>query len=450
MATLLRVPEVAAGATEVVLSEWLVDEGAALAAGAPVVVVETEKAVVEIEADSAGVVLRRLCEPGTTVEVGSAYAIVGREDEGEAEVGALLAELGLAPANGSRAPSAEEPPIADLPEEAVAFGPAQTVGATPGAEHMAGHVAGHGRIFAAPLARRLLAEAGIALETVKGTGPRGRIRKRDAEEAIWRAQDAAPAPAPTAASTAPLAPVVAAAPVVPPASAAPASDQGWTDHPHSRLRRLVATRLTRSKQTVPHFYLRRTVRLDPLLAVRTQLNAVSPRRISVNDLVVRAVGVASRVVPEFNVVWTEEGLRQYDAVDVGVAVASERGLMTPVVRAVEMLSPGAVARRVRELVEQANAGTLRQSDLEGGCISVTNLGMFGVEEFDAIINPPQSAILAVGAAVESPVVDDGRVVVATTMQLTLSVDHRALDGALAARWMGALVESLDQPFRLLA
>lgn len=440
MATLLRVPEVAAGATEVILSEWLVDEGTALAAGAPVVVVETEKAVVEIEADSAGVVLRRLCEPGTTVEVGSAYAILGGEGEGDAEVDALLAELGLAPGAGPEASVTAEPPVADAPEEA-----AQAVAATP---EPATPEPGGGRVFAAPVARRLLAEAGIALGTVTGTGPRGRIRKRDAEEAIRRAQQpipAAPAPAaPVPAAPAP-APVAAA-----PAPAAPVAGQGYTDHPHSRLRRLVATRLTQSKQTVPHFYVRRTVRVDALLAVRAQLNAVSSQRISVNDLVVRAVGVASRVVPAFNVIWTDDGLRQYDAVDVGVAVASERGLMTPVVRAVDTLSPGAVARRVRELVEQAGSGTLRQADLEGGCISVTNLGMFGVEEFDAIINPPQSAILAVGAALETPVVDDGQVVVATTMQLTLSVDHRAIDGALAARWMAALVECLDEPFRLLA
>lgn len=436
MATLLRVPEVAAGATEVVLSEWLVDEGAALAAGAPVVVVETEKAVVEIEADSAGVVLRRLCDPGSTVEVGSAYAVLGGEGEGEAEVEALLAELGLAPSAGAE-PSADGEPSPPPEEEAAAEA------APPTAEEPA-----RSRIFAAPVARRLLAEAGIPLASVTGSGPRGRIRKRDAEEAIRRARSSVP-------STPEPLPATPAAPAAPATPQAPrphrAGEHGtWTDHPHSRLRRLVASRLTESKQTVPHFYLRRTVRVDALLAVRAQLNAVSPQRISVNDLVVRAVGVASRTVPEFNVIWTDDGLRQYDAVDVGVAVASERGLMTPVVRAVETLSPGAVSRRVRELVEQAGSGTLRQADLEGGCISVTNLGMYGIEEFDAIINPPQSAILAVGAAMQTPVVDEGSVVAATTMQLTLSVDHRAIDGALGARWMAALVECLDEPFRLLA
>lgn len=301
----------------------------------------------------------------------------------------------------------------------------------------------HTRIFAAPVARRILAQAGIALDAVTGSGPRGRIMKKDADEAVRWSRSGPAAVAPV------TAPTPAPASAVPPVPAA-TSGGGWTDEPHSRLRRLVATRLTQSKQTVPHFYLRRTVRVDALLAVRGQLNQVSSQRISVNDLVVRAVGVASSAVPEANVIWTDDALRRYDAVDVGVAVASERGLMTPVVRGVDNLTPAAIARRIRKLVEQAGSGTLRQSDLEGGTISVTNLGMYGVQEFDAIINPPQSAILAVGAAGPNAVVVEGRVEVATTMQLVFSVDHRAIDGALGARWMAALVECLEEPFRLLA
>ncbi len=447
MATLLRIPEVAAGATEVILSEWLVEQGAAVAAGAPIVVVETEKAIVEIEAEGAGTVLRRFCDPGETVEVGSIFAVLGEDGEGDDEVDALLAEVGLA----APVPAADAALVEESYEAPTDAEPEPRTAPAPGgadAESRPAQVAGvdsepgRSRIFAAPVARRILAEAGIALDGVAGSGPRGRIMKKDADAAVRAASE----------KPAPVAPVAAPAPEAAPTpgAPAPAAGSGWTDEPHSRLRRLVATRLTQSKQTVPHFYLRRTVRVDELLALRAQLNAVSPHRISVNDLVVRAVGVASRTVPEANVIWTDDALRHFDTVDVGVAVASERGLMTPVVRGVEGLTPAAIAARIRELVEQAGNGTLRQSDLEGGTISVTNLGMFGIEEFDAIINPPQSAILAVGTAAPHPVAVDGRVEVATTMQLVLSVDHRAIDGALGARWMAALAECLEEPFRLVA
>jgi pyruvate dehydrogenase E2 component (dihydrolipoamide acetyltransferase) len=212
----------------------------------------------------------------------------------------------------------------------------------------------------------------------------------------------------------------------------------------------VATRLTQSKQTVPHFYVRRTVRVDALLALRAQLNEVSEQRVSVNDLVVRAVAVAHRAVPEANVIWTDEAMRHFDTVDIGIAISSERGLVTPVLRDVGSSTPAAIARGVRAFVEQADRGRLQQKDLEGGSISVTNLGMYGVDEFAAIINPPQSAILAVGAAAPVPWVVEGAVEVATAMTLVLSVDHRAIDGALAARWMAALVSALEQPIRLLA
>lgn len=450
MATLLRIPEVAAGATEVILSEWVVELGGSVVAGAPVVVVETEKAVVEIEAETDGVVLRRLAEPGQTVEVGSVYAVLGADGEGQAEADTLLAESGLA-----AAPPLDNPVTrAALAEESYDAAPAAEVGAGATVRVEQTAEVGHPRVFAAPVARRILAEAGIDLASVAGSGPRGRIMKKDADEAVRRSRSVpsprpAPAPSTPTAGLAPAAPTAAVTPS--PAPAVPAAPgEGWTDEPHSRLRRLVATRLTQSKQMVPHFYLRRSVRVDALLALRAQLNAVSSQKISVNDLVVRAVGVASSAVPEANVIWTDEALRRFDTVDVGVAVASERGLMTPVVRGVENLTPAAIARQIRELVEQAGSGTLHQASLEGGTISVTNLGMYGVEEFDAIINPPQSAILAVGAATPTPVVADGEVVVATTMSLVLSVDHRAIDGALGARWMAALVECLEEPFRLLA
>jgi pyruvate dehydrogenase E2 component (dihydrolipoamide acetyltransferase) len=382
MASLLRVPEVAAGATEVVLAEWLVGERVPVTAGQPIVLIETEKASVEVEAEADAVLLRALVPGGATVAVGAPMAVLGARDEQDTDVDRLLADLGV---------GASKP----------------------------------GRVFISPIARKLLKESGLSVDHVRGTGPNGRIVRRDVESAVARAKET-PAPQPE-----------------------PEPD-GHRDVPASRVRRAVATRLTNSKATIPHFYVKRTARIDALLALRIQLNEVAPVKISVNDLIVRAVGVAHQAVPECNVVWTGDAVRQFESVDVAVAVASARGLVTPVVRDVQASTPSAVAARVQELVARAGDGTLRQQDLEGGSITVSNLGMYGVEEFAAIINPPHSAILAVGAALPTPVVVAGAVEVATQVTLVLSVDHRAIDGALAARWLAALVTALEQPLRLVA
>ena len=216
------------------------------------------------------------------------------------------------------------------------------------------------------------------------------------------------------------------------------------------MRRAIAARLTASKQSIPHFYVKRTARIDALLDLRRQLNDVSPEKISVNDLLLRAVAVTHAQVPEANAIWTDDAVRVFDSVDVAVAIASDRGLVTPVLRDVQRTAPSAIASRTKEFKRLADAGKLQQHDLEGGSIAVTNLGMFGVEEFSAIINPPQSSILAVGAGAPAPVVVDGTVQVATVMALVLSVDHRVIDGALAARWMDLLVTTIEQPLRLLA
>jgi pyruvate dehydrogenase E2 component (dihydrolipoamide acetyltransferase) len=261
------------------------------------------------------------------------------------------------------------------------------------------------------------------------------------EQATQQVRAAAPAPATAAPEAA--GPARAVRPTA-------AGTAGFREIPHTRLRRAVASRLVASKQTIPHFYLKRTARLDALLALRGQLNEVSSRKISVNDLVIAAAAAAHQAVPDANVIWTEEGMRQFESVDIAVAIASRRGLVTPVLRGIERMSPSEIARQVKAYAQQADEGSLQQGDLEGGSLTVTNLGMYGVEEFSAIINPPHSAILAVGAARQAPLVLDGAVQVATQMALVLSVDHRAIDGALAARWMQALIEALEQPLRLVA
>lgn len=432
MAELLPVPEVAAGTTEVVLAEWLVEEGTPVRAGDAVAVVETEKAVVEIEAEADAVLLRRLAAAGTAVEVGSPLALLGSAEEAGTDPEELLAGLGvrLPRAGGvttADGPGKPAPPRRDVPDPAAATvavaDPAPTLPV---------------RRFVSPIARRLLREAGVAAEQVEGTGPHGRIVRRDVERALAERQVAPAGPPEREPEEAPAAATGGAPYVV---------------EEHSRLRRAVATRLTSSKQEVPHFYLRRSVVLDDLLDLRARVNEQSPVRVSVNDFVVRAVAAAHQAVPEANVVWTEQAMHRYDTVDVAVAIASARGLVTPVLRGVERSSLSAISRQVKDHAAAADAGRLRQQDLEGGTITVTNLGMYDVDEFAAIINPPHSAILAVGAARPTAVVvegDDGPTVgVRTTAQLVLSVDHRAIDGALAARWLAALVAALESPLGLL-
>jgi pyruvate dehydrogenase E2 component (dihydrolipoamide acetyltransferase) len=302
----------------------------------------------------------------------------------------------------------------------------------------------NGRVFASPLARRLAAEAGIGLEEIEGTGPRSRVLRRDVERAVAAGRASGRRQAAPTTAAAPSRAAAADAPTP------PATPAAYEDVPHSRIRRATAARLTQSKQDAPHFYLRATVRADALTALRRELNEGAGVAVSLNDLVVKAAAAAHLAVPEMNVVWTDEAVRRFDSVDVSVAVATERGLLTPVLRDVGRLSVTALATQVRELVERARAGRLRQDDLEGGSMSVTNLGMYGTEEFAAIINPPHAAILAVGAVREEPVVVDGALAVGQVMRLTLSVDHRPVDGVVAARWMRALVDLLEHPVRILA
>ncbi len=452
MAELFPVPEVAAGATEVVVSEWLVRPGEAFKAGDPIAVIETEKAVVEIEAEADATLLRALVEAGQAAEVGLPMALLGSEDEAGADIDALLAGLGVdVGTGGKQATPRREVPDAEAESAAPGQDPAPqqqpdapSTGGVPSAPPTGG------RVFVSPIARKLLKDAGLPVDGIEGTGPNGRIRRRDVEPIIAAAAHRAAegASSPRAATEAPAAPTGAPAPAATAGSVANPT-AGWTEIPHSRLRRAVARRLTESKQQVPHFYLRRTAVLDDLLSLRGQVNETSPTRISVNDFLIRAIALAHVQVPEANVIWTEEAMRRFDHVDVSVAIASERGLVTPVLRGVEASSLSAISRQVKELAARADAGRLQQSDLEGGSITISNLGMFGVDEFAAIINPPQSAILAVSAARPTPVAVGNEVKVRTAVELVLSVDHRAIDGALAARWMTALVDALHQPLRLL-
>ena len=452
MARLLRLPGITAGATEAILSEWQVGDGATVAAGDTIVTIETEKALVDVEAESDAVLLRQLVGNGATVEVGAPIALLGSAAERQADLDALLAQLGVT-GNGAGGaepppppqPASHQPPSPEpLSPELLSPEPLSPEPLSPADRN------GHGRIFSSPLARRLLKNAGVDLADVTGTGPGGRVTRSDAEKAIAAAAAPAPAPLTPEAAPAPAPPAPEAEPGPVPPVAAKGPYAGATAVAHTRQRRAVAARLTESKTTVPHFYLKRTVRLDPLLKLRAELNRITTEKISVNDLIVKAVGRAHLLTPEANVVWTDEAMLSLAGADVAVAIASRRGLVTPVLRGVENLTPSAISAQIKDFVRRADEGRLQQRELEGGSITVTNLGMYGVDEFAAIINPPHSAIVAVGAGRPAPVVGDGQVWVENVLPLTLSVDHRALDGALAARWLQGLVEIIEQPLRLLA
>jgi pyruvate dehydrogenase E2 component (dihydrolipoamide acetyltransferase) len=417
MSTVIRMPELAANTPEATLVEWLVEEGASVTAGDAIATVETAKATVDIEAEVSGVVLRLVVEGGTDVEVGGPIAVIG--EEGERLDEQQLAGVPWHDATPPEAPAAPAP----VPVVAIAD--------PPPAER---------RIFASPLARRLARDNGLELAAIPGTGPNGRVRRRDVDAALAaRAQAADESDG--------AAPVARSAPVVTVATTAEPPD--GMDIPHTRLRRAIAARLVESKQTAPHFYIRGTARVDALLDLRGRLNDETGQRISVNDLVLKAVAKAHVAVPAMNVVWGPESVRQFHHVDIAVAVATEQGLVTPVLRNADTLSLSAIAGATRDYAERARAGALHPSDLEGGSISVSNLGMFGTEEFTAIINPPQAAVLAVGAAVPSAVVVDGELAVARTVTVNLSVDHRPVDGAVAAEWMREFLALLEQPLRLL-
>jgi pyruvate dehydrogenase E2 component (dihydrolipoamide acetyltransferase) len=424
MPTLLRMPAIAAGAETAVLSEWQVQEGVPFKKSDAIATVETDKAMVDMEAEEAGVILRFLVGSGEQVEVGAAIALSGTPGEAVNDIEAALRDLGVqaaSPSSNGSPPSPAKPNSTDEPT---------TVPSTHG-----------GRVFATPLVRRLARDADLDLGTVSGTGPNGRIVRRDIE--VLLTQTSAPSRDAT-----PDEPAEAHPP-----AAAGNGDSGFKDAPHTRIRAAIAARLTESKRDTPHFYLRGTCRVDKLLKMRAELNAAAENadgtKVSVNDLIIKAAARAHTIVPAMNVVWTKDAVRRFDVVDIAVAVATNRGLLTPVVRDAARRSLSAVSADVSELAEHARLGSLTQREIEGGSFCISNLGMYGTEEFSAIINPPQSAILAVGATLSEPVVQDGEIAIATVMRVTLSVDHRPIDGSIAAQWMRTFVGIVENPLQIL-
>ncbi len=419
MAIIVRMPEVLANASEAALQTWMVKEGDSVAVGQPLAEIETEKANVEYDSEVEGTVLRLLVSEGDSVAVGDPIGVIAAPGETDVDVDRLLAGA-----------VGDPPALTEASEDAAPASIAQST--APPAQAAAQNAPSESgeRRFASPLVRRLARERNLDLASVIGSGPSGRIVRRDLEAAQQAAAQAAP-----------KAPVAATSPTVP--------TPGYVDIPHTGMRRAIARRLTESKSTVPHFYVVADCRVDVLLELRKKVNESSSRKISINDFVIKAVAKALVEVPEANVIWMDEASRRFEAVDVAVAVSTDGGLLTPVLRGVERLGLAAISEQVAELADRARSGRLKQHELEGGSFAISNLGMFGVDEFSAILNPPQSGILAVSAAKPRPVVENDSVIVGTVMTVTLSADHRVVDGALAATWLAAFVRLIENPLAIL-
>ncbi|GAA4062472.1 dihydrolipoamide acetyltransferase family protein [Agromyces indicus] len=458
MATTVRMPEVLANTTEAAIQSWSVAVGDEVAVGQPLAEIETDKAVVEYAAEVSGTVLELLVAEGDLVDVGAPIAVVG--EPGEATTSTDAAPAPAATAGDAPADPESAAPVADAEPAFDESTASQEDVASPDGGGETGSAPDAGRRFMSPLVRRLVREHGIDLVGVTGSGPEGRIVRRDVEPLI-AAKGAAPAEpaAPKAEATyaqqaapaqeaAPAASAASTPPAPPAAATTPGADADLI--PHTRMRRTIARRLVESKTQVPHFYLTAECRVDRLLELRRELNAAGTVKVSVNDLVVKAVAGALADVPEANRTWSDDGVLQHRAADIAIAVALDDGLVTPVVRGVEGLSVSELGRRIADLAERARSGGLRQHEIEGGSFSVSNLGMYGTREFTAIINPPHAGILAVGAARRAPVVVDGVLEVGTVMSVTLSADHRVLDGAVAARWLAAFQARIEHPLTILA
>jgi len=402
------------------LTKWLVKPGDAVTSGDVIAEIETDKATMEVEAVDDGVIGALLVAEGAQgVKVNAPIATLLEPGE----PADALAAPAAAPVTAPPPPIA--PPVADS--------------AAPGCA---------GRLFATPLARRIAAERGVDLAAVQGSGPHGRIVRADVEAAAPGARPAAPAAGPAAAPAA----ASRAAPASAETVARLYAGRDFQEVALDGMRRVVAARLTEAKQTVPHFYLRREIGLDALLALRAQINAKGAARgvkLSVNDFIIRACALALQAVPDCNAVWAGDRILRFTASDVAVAVAVEGGLFTPVLRDAEAKALSQLSAEMKDLAARARARKLAPQEYQGGAFAISNLGMFGVESFDAIINPPHAAILAVGAGVRKPVARGEAVVIETVMSVTLSVDHRVIDGALGAQFLQAVKDCLEDPLSLL-
>lgn len=434
MATNILMPALSPTMTEGTLARWLKKEGDAIKAGDVIAEIETDKATMEVEAVDEGVLGKILVADGTEgVAVNAPIAIM--IEAGEAlPTDAPKVTVAATPKPGPSAPAAEAAAIVAAPAPV-----AQPAVAATG-----------DRVVASPLARRMAQQAGVDLAGLKGSGPNGRIVKADVEaasqsgapKAVLPAALPSPAPAPSAT------PVPAKAPV--PAITAP-----HTSVPNSSMRKVIARRLSEAKATVPHFYVSMDIEIDALLKLRAELNARSPKdgagafKLSVNDLVIKAAAATLKRIPRVNASYTEDATILYDDIDISVAVSIADGLITPIIRKADGKGLATISNEMKDLAARAKSGKLKPEEFQGGGFSISNMGMFGVSNFAAIINPPQAAILAVAAGTQRAVVKNGALAVATVMTCTLSVDHRVVDGALGAEWLAEFKKIVEDPMSLM-
>ena len=449
MATNILMPALSPTMTEGTLARWLKKEGDDVRAGDVIAEIETDKATMEVEAVDEGVLSKILVPDGTAgVKVNEPIAVLAGEGE---EAAAPAPEAPPAQAPAAQPPAAQAPVAAPAPA-------AESAPKANGHDPASGHEGE--RIFASPLARRMAKQASIDLSSIKGSGPNGRIIRADIEarqapsgpqpspveaQAGAREAEAAPPPAKQAKPEAEPAPKPVAAPITAPHQLVP----------NSTMRKVIARRLLESHQLVPNFYITMDIEIDTLLKLRAELNARAPKeglgafKLSVNDLVIKAAAAALRRVPKVNATFTEDATILYDDIDISVAVSMPDGLITPIVRRADQKGLAAISNEMKDLGARAKSGKLKPEEFQGGSFSISNLGMFGVKQFTAIINPPQAAILAVGAGEQRPVVKDGVLAVATVMTCTLSVDHRVADGALGAEWMAVFKGIVEDPLSLM-
>jgi pyruvate dehydrogenase E2 component (dihydrolipoamide acetyltransferase) len=434
------------------LAKWLKKEGDRIKSGDIIAEIETDKATMEFEAVDEGTLGKILVPEGTQdVAINAPIAVLLADGEKASDIAAAPASA----AKSAAAPAATAAPLPAAPAAAPKEAPSSPVPGEVAARSADGRgvVNGSGRTFASPLARRMAKEAGIDVALVKGSGPHGRIVKSDIDAAKSGKVPLAAAPAGAPAAKAPaVAPSMTDAQVM-----KLFEDDEYTVVPHDNVRKIIARRLVEAKQTIPHFYLTADTEIDALLRLRADINSSAPMvdgkpkwRVSVNDLIIKALAMALMRVPDANVTWTEGGMLHHTRADVGVAVSIPGGLITPVVRHADTKRISDIAIEMKDLAARARVKKLAPQEYQGGTTAVSNLGMFGVKDFAAVINPPHATILAVGAGIETPVVRDGKIEVRTIMTCTLSTDHRAVDGALGAQLMSAFRDLIERPAGMLA
>ncbi len=433
------------------LAKWLKKEGDKVKSGDVIAEIETDKATMEVEAVDEGTIAKILIPEGTQdVAVNDVIAVLAGDGEDIKSAGAGAASAPPKAAPPAHAPAAATQAAPPPPSAAPAARAAAPAAAGPAPQAAAPQTDGHGRTFSSPLARRLAKEAGIELARINGSGPHGRVIARDVEEA--RSGKGLKAPAATPSGAPALAPSMSDKQIL--ALFEPGS---YEIVPHDGMRRTIAQRLTASVQTVPHFYLTMDCDIGKLLAAREEINAAAPKdkekkplyKLSVNDFVIKAMAIALQRIPDCNVSWTEAGMVKHRHSDIGVAVAMPGGLITPIIRKAETKSLSTISAEMKDFAARARARKLKPEEYQGGTTAVSNLGMYGISHFTAVINPPHATILAVGTSEERPVVRGGKIEIAHMMSVTLSCDHRAIDGALGAELIGAFKMLIENPVMMM-